>query len=219
MSTSNSTVPQQRQTRKGLAIASLILSIISILGSPILGLGVVGALSSVTLGAIALSKIKKKPTNYGGRKMAIAGIMIGVILLGSAAITLPLVMKGVKLSHSTGAIHSLRAIHQVQAQFNASNSRFATLKELAESGLLDHHYADASAISGYVYSSSEVSDKTYCVHATRVSDAIGAYDFVVCEDGIIRLLDSKTPGRVRRGEGVALGASMSEPSPGVTPKP
>jgi len=214
MSSSNSTVPQQRQTRKGLAIASLILGIISILGNPILGLGVVGSLTSVTLGAIALRKIKKKPMNYGGRNMAVAGIIISVISLGSAAITLPLLIHGAKVGRSSDAIYALRAIHQAQMRFDEMNPRFAAIKELADSGLLDRRYAGGIAVGGYIYSASDVSQKTYCVHATRVSGSVAGYDFVVCEDGIIHFLESNVPNTVKRGEGHPLtGPRSASPDP------
>jgi len=84
------------------------------------------------------------------------------------------------------------------------NSRFATLKELAEARLIDQNYANGTVVTGFVYSSSSVSDKTYCVHAVRAGGATANRDFVICEDGIIRLVESKTPGVVKRGEGVAL---------------
>ena len=88
------------------------------------------------------------------------------------------------------------------------NSRFATLDELAKSSLIDQNYLDGNAVSGYVYSSSGVSQKTYCVHAVRADDSVASRDFIICEDGIIRYVESKTPGLVKRGEGAELRSSF-----------
>ena len=76
MSASYLDAHSQQQKRKGLAIASLILGIISI---PTLGLLVMGALTGIALGIVALNQIRKDPAHYGGKGMAIAGIVCGVI--------------------------------------------------------------------------------------------------------------------------------------------
>ncbi|MGH9853529.1 MAG: DUF4190 domain-containing protein [Blastocatellia bacterium] len=208
MSASYSDIQPQQQARKGLAIASLVLGIISI---PTPGLLVVGAITAIALGVIALNRIKKEPATYGGKGMAIAGIITSVVSLLLfavfgilAAIAVPKLNENIKLGRETATINSLRTIHQNQAQFSALKARFATLKELAEAGLIDRAYANGTAISGYLYSSSDVSEDTYCVHANRVSAASGMRDFVVCEDGIIRFIESKTAGAVRRDEGTPL---------------
>ena len=145
---------------------------------------------------------RKPPRPREGSAIAllIFGLLcVYVVIMGSK------LMDGAKVRRATLTIQSLITICKVQAQFEAKNSRFATLKELAESGLLDQKYASGVVVSGYVYSSSDISEKTYCVHAVRTGAAISNYDFVVCENGIIRFVDSKTPGVVKRGEGIALG--------------
>jgi len=204
---------QPQQTRKGLAITSLVLGIISI---PTLGLLVVGAIVAIVLGSIALNRIKKEPAIYAGKGMAVAGIVTGVVSLLliavfgiMAAIVVPKLNKNLSLGRESGAIQTLRTFHNTEMHFDVMNSRFATLKELAETGLIDPNYASENAISGYIYSSSGVTEKTYCAHAVRTSGSVARRDFVVCEDGIIRFADSKTPGVVKRGEGIALDSSSS----------
>src|SRR5262245_59393762 len=204
---------QPQQTRKGLAITSLVLGIISI---PTLGLLAVGAIVAIVLGSIALNRIKKEPAIYGGKGMAIAGIVTSVVslllvaVIGiMAAIAVPKLNETLRLGRETAAINSLRTIHNIEAQFVMMNSRFGTLKEMAEARLLDQNYANEIEVSGYVYSSSSVSEKTYCVHAVRTSSSIARHDFIVCEDGIIRQIESKTPGVVKRGEGDALDSAFS----------
>ena len=110
------------------------------------------------------------------------------------------------------AASSLVTIYDDQMRFKETNSRFATLKELAEAGLLDQTYADGKATSGYVYSTSDVSDKTFCAHADRASDSAGTRDFIVCEDGAVRSKASKTRGTVKRGEGDSPGPFVTVPA-------
>ncbi len=212
MSVSYSDVQPRRQTRNGLAVASLVLGIISI---PTLGLLGVGAIAAIVLGSIALNRIKKDPATHGGKGMAIAGIITSAVsllltamFLILSAIAVPKVLEGARLKRESAALNSLRAIHNNEMQFNAMKSRFTTLEELGEVGLLDKNYVGGIAVNSYVYSSSEVSEKTYCVHAVRTAPAVASRDFVVCEDGIIHFVESKTPGLVKRGEGAPLDSSF-----------
>ena len=212
MSVNYSDIQSQRQTRNGLAVASLVLGIISI---PTLGLLVVGAITAIVLGSIALNRIKKEPATHSGKGMAIAGIITSAVslLLTAmfclfAAIAVPKVYEEIRHTRESVALNSLRTIHNNEMQVIMMKSRFATLKELWEAGILDHNYMNGVAVNGYVYSSSDVSEKTYCVQAVRTDPAIGSSDFIICEDGIIRYVASKTPGLVKRGEGAELGSSI-----------
>jgi type II secretory pathway pseudopilin PulG len=228
MSADFSTIHPQPHKRNGLAIASLVLGIISI---PTLGLLGVGAIIALVLGSIALNRIKKDPATHSGKGMAIAGIITSAfsLLLTAVfciliAIAVPKILENIRLAQEENvrlaqeenirhtqeseALNSLRAIHNSEMTFNSVKSRFAKLKELWEAGFLDHNYMNGVAVNGYVYSSSDVSEKTYCVHAVRTDPAIGSSDFIICENGIIRYIESKTPGLVKRGEGAELGSSF-----------
>jgi type II secretory pathway pseudopilin PulG len=215
MSTDYSNIQPQPQMRKGLAIASLVLGIISI---PTLGLLGVGAIVAIVLGVIALGRIKKEPAAYGGKGMAIAGIITSVVSLLLiavfgilAAIAVPKLSENIKTVREVAAASSLATIYEHQMRFKETNSKFATLKELVEAGLLKQPYADGISISGYVYSISDLSDKTFCVHADRARDNAGARDFIVCEDGAVRSKASKTRGTVKRGEGDSAGPFVTLP--------
>jgi hypothetical protein len=204
MSADYSNIQTQPQTRKGLAVASLVLGIISI---PTLGLLGVGAITALVLGVIALKRIKKEPAIYGSKGMATAGIItsaVSLLLIAGfgmvAAIIAPRVIQGLEGRRETAALESLITIHTKEVQFSVMNSRFATLKELQEAGLLDQNYAKRAAASGYVLSTSSVSETTFCVHAVRASDSVARRDFVMCEDLTIRFVESKAPGLVKRGE-------------------
>src|SRR5262245_36624135 len=165
MSTDFSNIQPQPQTRKGMAIASLILGIISI---PTLGLLGVGAITAIVLGAIARNRSKKEPAIYGGKGMAMAGIITSVASLLLipvfgilAAIMVPQLIRGLERGRETAAVQTLRTIHTSEMNFEAMNSRFATLDELAQSSLIDPNYSGGNPVSGYVYSSSDISQKTY----------------------------------------------------------
>ena len=68
----NSKSNQVSVRKKGLAIASLVCGIIG---------GYISTVSMVSIvcGHLALNKIKKDPSVYGGRKTAIAGLILGYL--------------------------------------------------------------------------------------------------------------------------------------------
>ena len=72
LNTKASVSSQAHVQKKGLAIASLICGIIG-------GWASTASIPAVICGHIALVKIKKEPTAYGGRGMAIAGLVLGYI--------------------------------------------------------------------------------------------------------------------------------------------
>lgn len=64
----------QTKKKKGLAIASLVLSIIG--GYPWAS---TASIIAVICGHIALYKIKKYPDVYAGKKLAVAGLILGYL--------------------------------------------------------------------------------------------------------------------------------------------
>ncbi|MCI0660715.1 MAG: hypothetical protein L0220_06550 [Acidobacteria bacterium] len=70
-------------------------------------------------------------------------------------------------------------------------------------------YASGRPISGYVYSSSDVTAETYCVHADRANDKCGYRDYIICEDGVIRFAESEIKGTLKPGEGKALNEALN----------
>jgi Domain of unknown function (DUF4190) len=69
--------PAQQQ---GIAVASLILGLISITFGWICG-GPIFGLLAVVLGVVALTMIKRNPQQYGGKPIALAGLITGGIAL------------------------------------------------------------------------------------------------------------------------------------------
>jgi hypothetical protein len=176
------------------------------------------SLLGFTLGLIAIIKNNHKAApslvdnvrgaiRTGRKWLALIGIIASAPGLLITIASLP--SCGMMIDHfrESAAIQTLHTIHNYQEQYLTIHSRHATLEELAESLMIDAVYASGRPISGYVYSSSDITAKTYCIHADRANDKCGSRDFIVCEDGIIRFIGSKNKGALRRGEGQPVGAS------------
>ena len=191
--------------RKGFAIASLVFGLVSLPTCGILG---IGSLAGIVLGSVALYKISQQPQVYGGKGMAVGGIITSVlaIFIGGigAAVALPRLQETLKLGREAVAKTMLTKIHTAEAQYNAQHGKFGTLQELAAAGLIDKALASGQPLGDYVYTESEVTADTYCVHATRASDAVAHRDFNVSEDGDIHFVESKTRAVLPRGDGVSL---------------
>lgn len=66
--------PPMQGQKKGLAIASLVVSLVGLLC-----FGVILGPLAIIFGAIALSKANSEPHMYGGKGMAVAGLIIGIV--------------------------------------------------------------------------------------------------------------------------------------------
>jgi hypothetical protein len=223
-------------TRRGLPIAALLFGLIGLLelgwmwieninaspcGRPLTsGYFSIPSILGSTLGLIAITKNSREaPVSLvedvqgaiwtGGKRLAILGIIASApgLLLTIASLPSCGFHYHPKSGRDSAAGQTLVTIHKVQAQYQAIHSRFATLEELAASGMIDAEYATGRPIYGYVYSSSDITSQTYCVHADRANGRCAYRDFVICEDGVIRFVESRTPGLVKRGEGAELGSS------------
>ena len=97
--------PPGQQPSTGLAIASLVLGVLSLFTLGCLG---IGALAGITLGIVALVKAGRSPQEYGGKGMAIGGIIcsgLALLLLPLAiiaAIAIPSLMRA-RVSASVGS--------------------------------------------------------------------------------------------------------------------
>ena len=75
---SHNTRTEGSKLKKGMAIAALVLGIISFFASFV---GIATAVLAIILGAIAKKRAKDNPEIYGGKKMANAGLILGITLL------------------------------------------------------------------------------------------------------------------------------------------
>ena len=120
------TPPPPTQPRQGLAIASLVIGILSL---PTLGCLGVGALLSIVLGIVALTRASRSPGEYGGRGFAIGGIvasamslMVAIPLGGIvAAIAIPSLLRARVSANEAAAIGDVRTVISAEAAYGSAN--------------------------------------------------------------------------------------------------
>lgn len=151
--------------QKGLAIASLVVGIISI---PTLGLLFVGGITGIVLGVVAMSKAKKHPTQYAGKGLAIAGILTSslsllipilvVIMLFMASISIPNLLKAAEAARETAALHEVKAIGEAQIKYSIEKGggKFTDLRTLAAQGFVDPALSSGQK-NGYLFTSEPIS--------------------------------------------------------------
>ena len=149
--------------KKGLAIASLVLGILSFFTFGLLG---VGAIIGIVLAVIAMSKVKNEPWTYGGRGIAIAGLVLSITSLVTAvpvgiiaAIAIPNLLQARMAANEGSAIQSLRTICAAEATYQAQFDRYGTLEELAAASLIDPKLASGTK-SGYRFTVEVTSEGT-----------------------------------------------------------
>jgi competence protein ComGC len=192
----------QMKKNAGLAVASLVVGIISFLTLSFVG---IGAITGIVLGIAALSKIKKNPAQYGGQGMAIAGlitsvlsIMIAVPLAIIMAIAIPNMLASRMAANEASAISLLRIIHSGEATYQATSGdgEFGTLRELVADKLIDSTLAGGTK-KGYRFTVrvkpalTPNEPASYEAVATPVSyRRSGRRSFYIDETGVIRVTDS-----------------------------
>jgi len=166
------------------------------------------ALLGLSAGVTALLKSGQSDYTKEERQWVRAGITLSLLL--SVPLLIGLTFEYIerssrgKLGRHTAVIESLRTIHMRQADFLRLNGRFATLKEMADLGLIDMNYEIGKPVYRYIYSESDISSDTYCVHADRESGTAGYRDYNISESGEIRYIESETSGTVPRNAGIRL---------------
>jgi type IV pilus assembly protein PilA len=126
-----------RGPRRGLAIASMVLGLLSL---PTFGLLGIGALTAIALGVVALVKASGAPAEYGGRGYAVAGIIMGALsivvipFLGIvAAIAIPSLLRARISANEAAAIGDVRGVVSAEATYQSRNAGyFDRLECLAE---------------------------------------------------------------------------------------
>lgn len=112
--------------RQGLAIASLVMGILSV---PTLGCLGLGALVGIVLGIMALVRANRDPGEYGGRGLAIGGIvasafslLVAIPLAGIvAAIAIPSLLRARVSANEAAAIGDVRTVISAEAAYQSAN--------------------------------------------------------------------------------------------------
>lgn len=107
---------------------------------PTLGILLVGAITGTVLGIIALTRANREPHLYGGRGLAIGGIITNVAALTIkpfvmgiiAAIAIPSLLRARGSANEAQAIGDIRTVISAEMAYSASNlGRFDWLECLA----------------------------------------------------------------------------------------
>jgi hypothetical protein len=121
--------PTPRTRRQGYAITSLVLGILSL---PTVGLLLIGAMASVIFGVVALVKASREPEEYGGKGLAITGIVLAGVsvllmpfILGIvAAIAIPSLLRARVSANESAAIGDVRALIAAEARYQSANGGY-----------------------------------------------------------------------------------------------
>ncbi len=116
-----------------MAVASLVLGI---LGLPTLGIVGIGALTGIILGVIALIRAKNNPATYGGKGVAIGGIITNCVALALvpvigiiAAIAVPSLLRARVSANEAVAIGDARSVISAEMSYASSNGGYYDILE------------------------------------------------------------------------------------------
>jgi len=191
---------QEEGPKKGMAIAALVLGIIGFFTVGVIG---VGAIVGIILACIAMSRAKRDPWQYGGRSMAIAGLVLNIVALVSfvptmmiAAIAIPNLLASRRAANEGSAQASLRTLHSAEATYQATRGegKYGTLNELAAAGLIDSRLATGTK-NGYKFTVElTTTDLNYpgfeVVGVPVTYGSTGIRSFYLDETGVIRAGDN-----------------------------
>lgn len=178
--------------KKGLAIAGLVLGILSFMTFGLLG---VGAIVGIILSAVAMVRVSREPWRYGGRGLAIAGLVLSITSLVAAvpigvvaAIAIPNLLASRRAANEGSAIRSLRLIAEAEFEYQSYFGKYGTLEELAAKGLIAPNLVSGTR-HGYNFTLTLDSTNPNAFEVTGVPityGSTGTRSFYVDETYIIR---------------------------------
>lgn len=125
----------------GLATMSVIIGVIGIFTFGIL---VVGALAGIVIGIIALNNANRDPYTYGGKRRAVAGIIVNIVaviitpVIGIvAAIAIPSLLSARQAANESSAIRNLRTLSRAEEIYMRQNGKAGNVPELVSAKLVD----------------------------------------------------------------------------------
>lgn len=143
------------------------------------------------------------PTRNRAGSPGILTIGVIIALAGFAMVSQMGEIMSKRIAHlnENNALGILENIYKSEFQFKEKTGRFGTLEELANGGLEGKPLAAGKIIRGYKFSSSDVTETTFCIHADRAENTFGYSDFNITETGEIRSIRSDLKGTIKRGHG------------------
>jgi type IV pilus assembly protein PilA len=199
---------ESRKLRSGLATASLVLGI---LGMFSLGILLIGSLIGLILGIRAVLKANREPYVYGGKGVAIGGIVTNSFGLISvvpfaliAAIAIPNLLMSRMLANEAGAIGHLRRLGTAEATYQSTLGRgrnFGSMEDLIASGAIPQNSGSKNGyqfkiklldLKGNAALAGDSDAIRFEVVATPISyGSTGRRSFYVSEEYVIRCADKR----------------------------
>jgi len=189
----------QPEASQRLAMTSLVSGILNIV---FLGIFVVTTIAGIVISVVALKKINRDPRHYGGKSLAVGGLIMNIVSLVSlipiliiAAIAIPNLMASRRAANEGAAIVSLRKFHSAEATHYAMQRKYGTLTDLMQKGLINSDLASGER-SGYRFTIEILDDRGdgwpgfTVVAVPREYDSTGRRSFFVDHTGVIRAADS-----------------------------
>jgi type II secretory pathway pseudopilin PulG len=185
------------ELKTGLAITSLVMGIANFL---LLGIFVVPTIIGIIVSVVALNKIKREPHEYGGKSLAIGGLVTNIVsavllvpVMMIAAIAIPNLLAARMAANEGAAIRSLRVLHGAEQTYQANygQGEYGTLTELQKGSLISTELANGVK-SGYrlkveVYKASSDGPASFAVMAVPTDyGSSGRRSFFIDETGVIR---------------------------------
>ena len=190
-------VQSHTELKNGLAITALVSGILNFL---LLSIFVIPLVAGIVISVVALKRIKRAPYEYGGKSLAVSGLVlnivsavsvIGVMLI--AAIAIPNLLASRRAANEGVAIRSLRIVHGAEQTYQGTRGRgqYGSLDELQMNNLISAELA-REIRSGYqykleVFKASSESPAAFAFTAIPTDyGATGKRSFFVDETGVIR---------------------------------
>ena len=184
--------------KTGLAITSLVMGIANFL---LLGVFVVPTIIGIVVSVVALNKIKSQPHEYGGKSLAVGGLVTNIVsvvllipVMMIAAIAIPNLLASRRAANESAAIRSLIVLHQAEQSYQSTTGKginYGTLSDLQSDSLISADMA-RDVRSGYrlkleVFPASSGSPAAFTVIAVPAEyGSSGRRSFFVDETGVIR---------------------------------
>jgi hypothetical protein len=174
---------QTTKQKNGLAIASLVLGLIGcFITSPI----------GLILGIVSVVKANRHPHEYGGKGLAIAGIVLnglGLLFLPViAAIAIPNLLAARRAANEGSAIHTVRTLSAAEQVYMASmNGRCGDIQALIATKLVNDLTLAKNEKNGYRFIVQNLPAGGCEIHATPLTTSQGTRSFFYStEDNTIR---------------------------------
>jgi type II secretory pathway pseudopilin PulG len=186
------------ELKKGLAICALVIGIINLFTLGILG---VGALVGIILSIVALSKIKRDPSRYGGKGLATAGLITSILSIFIivpvgiiAAIAIPNLMASYRAANEGSAMQAMRVISSAESTYQATHTTYGTFDQLVADHLISGDLVTGTR-HGYKFTvelSTSGSQPGFHAVARPVQyPSSGRRSFFIDETGVIHAVDAQ----------------------------